>query len=167
MGTSAIRKLERRVALSFEYLVKAQYAFLIRIASKLAYGEEDNEILALVENEAAASERETRMLVMERFSDSSLVSLPRYDEFGSIVQRLAGQGVRFREIAGNREILLTAIVPLNWQPDLPSQQLILSQPILSDADRKRVGLAVSVPDLHTVLSGLEQSGAKLEHLYDY
>ena len=166
-GASPIRKWERRIALSFEYLVKAQYGFLIRIASKLAYGEEDNEILALVENEAAASERETRMLVLDRFRDSSLVSLPRYDEFGSVVQRLTGQGVRFREIAGNREILLTAIVPLNWQPDLPSQQLVLSQPVLSDAERKRVALAVPVPELHTVLSSLEQRRAKLEHLYDY
>jgi FAD/FMN-containing dehydrogenase len=167
LGPSPLRKWERRTALSFEYLAKSQYAFLIRIASKLAYGEEDNEILALVENEAAASEHETKMVVIERFSDSSLVSLPRYDEFGSQVDRLVRQGVRFREIAGNHEIVLTAIVPLNWQPDLPVGKLILSQPVLSDADRKRVGLAVSVPALHTVLPALEQNGAKLEHLYDY
>lgn len=166
-GASPIRKLERRVALSFEYLAKAQYALLIRIATKFVYGEEDNEVLALVENEAAAVAHETRMVLIERFLDSSLVSLPRYDEFGAVVQRLVRQGVRFREIAGNDEILLTAIVPLDWQPNLPYTDLVLSQPILTESNRKRIGLTVAVPALNIVLPALDASGAKLEHLYDY
>lgn len=166
-GGSPIRKLERRLALTFEYLAKAEYAFLIRVATKLAYGEEDNEMLALVENEAAASAHETRMITIERFPDSSLVALPRYDEFSTVVPRLTHQGVRFREIAGNREILITTNAPRDWQPNLPYANLVLSQPILTDPNRKRVGLAVSVPALHTVLPALDQNGAKLEHLYDY
>lgn len=166
-GGSPFRKLERRLALSFEYLAKAQYALLIRISTKLAYGEEDNEMLALVENESAAAAHETRMIVMERFADASLVSLPRYDEFGVVVQRLVRQGVRFREIAGNDEILLTAIVPKDWAPTTPSTQQVLSQPLPADPERKRVGLSVSVPTLHNVLPALESSGAQFEHLYDY
>jgi hypothetical protein len=166
-GAAPIRKWERRAALSLEYLAKAQYAFLIRLSTKLTYGEEDNEILALVENEAAASPHETKMVIVERYADASLVSLPRYDEFAAVVDRLSRQGVRFREVAGNREIVLTAIVPLDWRPNFPSGEPILTQPILSDATRKRVGLAVPVASLHSVLPALEAGGAKLEHIYDY
>jgi hypothetical protein len=165
-GSHPIRKLERRVALSFEYVVKAQYGLLIRIASKLAYGEEDTEMLAIVENSAAAEKVETKMLVMDRFADSTLVSLPRYQEFGSVVQRLVHEGVRFREIAGNREILLTAIAPRDWRPD-SSARMILAEPILIDPNRKRIGLVVPVAALHTVLPAMEQSGMQFEHLYDY
>ena len=167
MGGSSIRKLERRIALSFEYLVKAQYALLIRLGTKLVYGDEDNEVLALVENESAAALHETRMVIVERFADSTLVSLPRYDEFGSVVQRLIAQGVRFREISGNGRIVLTAIAPASWQAHVESSEPVFSQTILDDPERKRVGLTVPVQALHTVLPALEASGAKIEHVYDY
>ena len=77
------------------------------------------------------------------------------------------QGVRFRKIAGNYEILLTTIVPQDWQPNLPAGSIVLSHPILTEINRKRIGIVVPVNALHTVLPAMERSGLKLEHLYDY
>ena len=166
-GANPLRKWERRLALSFEYLAKGQYAMVIRLASKLAYGEEDTQMLAVVENAEAAIASETKLLVVERFADATLVSLPRYEQFGEVTLRLVRQGVCFREIAGNNEIFLTTLVPLDWKPNLPAGRLVLSHPILTESNRQRVGIAVPVNQLHTVLAAMEQGGLKLEHLYDY
>ncbi len=166
-GGSPIRKLERRIALSFEYLVKAQYALIIRTLGKAMYGEDENEILALVENESTALARERKLVLVERFADASLVSLPRYDEFGHAVRRLVPLGLKFREIAGNRDILITVTAPAAWQPQINGATPVLLQPVLSDASRQRVGLKVNVPQLHTVLPELERNGVTLEHIFDY
>jgi hypothetical protein len=121
----------------------------------------------MVENSSAAEANDVSLLVLERFSDAQLVSLPRYDKFGASVRGLVDQGVRFREIAGNRRILVSAIVPADWRPEFPSARTMLSEPILTDPSRKRVGLSVPVSELHSVLPAIERGGARFEHLYDY
>ena len=121
----------------------------------------------MVENADGAVKTETKLFVVEQFADSTLVSLPRYEEFGGVVQRLVRQGVRFREVAGNNEILLTTIVPSDWQPNLPAGRIVLSHPILTEVNRKRLGIVVPVNALHTVLPAMEQGGLKVEHLYEY
>ena len=114
---------------------------------------------------ADALNNETKVTVIDQFADStSLLSLPRYEEFGAVVQRLIHQGVRFREIAGNQEIFLTAIVPESWKYDLPTGEMLMSRPMLTDPNRKRVGIMVPVKSLNEVVLKLESS---IEHIYDY
>lgn len=166
-GAAPLRKIERRLVLSLEYLAKAQYGMLIRIASRLAYGEEDSEMLAVVENSTEAEKKERKMFVLDRFADATLISLPRYDEFGEAVRRMAAQGVKFREIAGNREIFLTAIAPNDWQPGSTPGRIVLTQPILTDPGKKRVGIVLPVGALHELLPAMQQNRLEFEHLYDY
>ncbi len=166
LAAHPLRKLERRLALSFEYLGKAQYGMLIKLATKLAYDEEDSQMLAVSEKlPPDALKNEAKVKVIDQFADStSLVSLPRYEEFGGVIQRLIHQGVRFREIAGNQEIFLTAIVPESWKYDFPAGEMLMSRPMLTDPNSKRVGIIVPVKSLNEVLPKLENS---IEHIYDY
>jgi len=168
-GPHLLRKWERKLALSAEYLVKAEYAMLIKVASKAAYGNEAAEVLALADNAPAATlEGETRVELRRRFEDgSALLSLPRYDEFRDTVQRLVARGVRFREIAGNGEILVTAVVPATWSYDLPAGSVLIEKPMLTDRRLKRIAVRTPVPWLHAILLGFADRALEVEHLYDY
>ncbi len=169
VGPRLFRKWERKLVLSAEYLVKAQYATLIKIASKAAYGDSETEILARAGNvTAAALEGESKIKVLQNFEDgSALLSLPRYDEFRDAVQDLADRGVTFKEIAGNDEILLTSVVPAAWRYDLPSGSVLFEKPMLTDPQQKRIAIGAPVPSLHTILSGLAERSFEVEHIYDY
>src|SRR5262249_35578440 len=95
-------------------------------------------------------------------ADSYLVIIPRYQEFSTTASTLARRDVRFREIAGNREIMLTALVPRSWNGDV-----LFSAPILTQPGTKRIAIRTAVASLHTILNDLSQRGARLEHIYDY
>jgi FAD/FMN-containing dehydrogenase len=168
-GPNVIRKWERKGILSLEYLVKAQYATLIKVATKTAYGDADAEMLTLAENVSVEALREpSKAKVLKTFEDGSvLLSLPRYEQFRDAVVALAGRGVRFREIAGNDEILMTCIVPAPWTNHLPSGKVVFEKPLVTDRKRKRVGILVPVPALHQVVLQLAGSGIEIEHVYDY
>jgi len=168
-GPGLLRKWERKLILSAEYMVKAQYATLIMLASKAAYGDADTEILARAGNAtASALEGEARVKVLERFEDgSALLSLPRYEEFRDTVQRLVGKGVHFREIAGNDEILLTSVVPATWDYDLPAGSVLFEKPVLTDPRHKRIAVGAPVQSLHRILIGLADREFEVEHIYDY
>ena len=168
-GPALVRKWERKLTLSAEYLAKAEYATLIKLASKAAYGDADTEMLARARHvTAAALEGEAKTKVRESFEDGSvLLSLPRYEEFGDTVQRLVGNGVQFEEIAGNDEILLTSVVPATWQYDLAAGSVLFEKPALTDPLHKRIAVRAPVRSLHRMLIDLADRELEVEHIYDY
>jgi len=168
-GPHLLRKWERKLILSAEYLVKAQYATLIKLATKAAYGNADTEMLALGGNVTpGALEGEAQVKVLKSFEDGSvLLSLPRYDEFRDAAQRLVRKGVYFREIAGNRQILLTSVVPATWQYDLSAGSVLFERPVLTDTGHKRIAINAPVPSLHRILIEIADREFEVEHIYDY
>ena len=168
-GPHIVRKWERKLILSAEYLAKAQYATLIKVASKAAYGNAETEVLALAGNVTAdALQGEAKVKVLERFEDGSmLLSLPRYEEFRDTVEGLVGKGARFKEIAGNDEILLTSVVPATWSYDLAAGTLLFEKPVLTDPGRKRIAVLAPVQSLHLILGDLADRDFEVEHIYDY
>ena len=169
IGPNLSRKWERKLVLSAEYLVKAQYAALIKLGTKAAYGDADAEMLAVAENvTTGALAGETNVKVLRTFEDASvLLSLPRYEEFRDAVLRLTERGVSFREIAGNTRILVTCIVPSDWTFDPAGGRVLFERPVLTEPTRKRVGIAAEVPSLHRVLRQLARADVEVEHIYDY
>jgi len=167
LGPNLLRKWERKLILSLEYAAKAQYAMLIKLATKAAYGDADSEMLALVRNLPEDPLRnEPALKIVREFDDgSTLLSLPRYEEFRDVVLRLIKKGARFSEIAGNKEILVTAIVPAAWQSELAP--VLFERPILTKAGSKRAALKVPVERLHEVIAQLQERNFEVEHIYDY
>jgi hypothetical protein len=168
-GPHLLRKWERKLALSLEYLAKAQYAMLITLGTKAIYGDADSEMLVWASNlSPEALAQEPKVKVLRRFEDSSeLLSLPRYEEFRDAVERLSAQGVTLREIAGTREILMTLTVPTAWSYDLPAGRVVISRPILTERGNRRIGIAVPVTELQQVVSALGARHFVIEHVFDY
>ena len=167
-GPHPIRKWERRVALSIEYGVKTLYGGAARVVLTYLSGAGDAGVYVLADNVSDRALVDARIQKVKAVGPHVYVlKLPPEPGFTRIVPGLVRQGVRFRDIAGNREIFLTVRAPRTWGPGLAPGRLVLAEPILTDPGRQRAGIATPVSSLHTVLASLERSGATLEQLYAY
>jgi len=168
-GENSIRKWERKVALSAEFLSKAGYGLLIGWGNSATYGAVDMEIYALaagVSDEILADFPELH-LIDEIDADWRLITIPHYQPFTDLVPQLAAQGVRFVEFAGNDHIMLSAFAPVDWHGELADAQLMFQMPVLVDPNRQRIGLNIPVERLHAVLADMAAQDIVAEHLYDY
>src|SRR5262249_14302622 len=84
-----------------------------------------------------------------------------------MVVALTKRGVRFREFAGNDEILLTALAPSALEFGLTAGDLLLYEPLLTNPGATRIAVKAPVGSLREVLAELARDGITLERLYDY
>jgi hypothetical protein len=137
-------------------------------ASGAAYDPEAEQVLAWVRAPTRAALEVEGLRVLEPPDErSELVGLPRYEPFTKAVSALSRRGVQFVEVAGNRRIVLTVIVPRDWTFQAEAAHEVRQWPILTDPSRKRVVLAIGVDRLHQVIPSLEAAGATIDHIYDY
>jgi hypothetical protein len=155
--TPAFRDRERRLALGIEYRVKAAYARVIAAAVSNV-GADQLTMRAIV---AGLPEARLRALpgvtVIGTMPEGVEIETPRYRAFTELALRIAAQGGEFVEIAGNDDILFTAI------SDTPA----MAGAIHSFARQGNVGtrhlVLVKVTDLAAALRVL----ASVEHIHDY
>lgn len=169
-GPDLSRKWERKYALTTEYAVKALYGKLIEWATKAGYDEESPVTAVVLDHLPAQPQADLPELrEIEHLPDGSvLVTVPRYDAFKRYAATLAEAGSTFEEIAGNRGVILVSVlVPADWAPEPRDGELLLSQPILTQPNRKREVLVVPVARLAAALVRLDKLGFELEHIYDY
>jgi hypothetical protein len=100
---------------------------------------------------------------------SYVVIIPRYQEFTDLAIKLSNRDVHFVQIAGNNEIMLTAVAPKAWNYDLPANEaaLLFTENFLTQPQLRRFALECPVRSLHSVLTRLAARGVKIEHIYDY
>lgn len=148
-GDHFLRKLERRYFLTSELLVKWGYGKLIGAGTESVY-------------EAAVP---TTAVVL---ANDSLVYLPRYARFAEAAREVSSKNIAFREIAGNRSVILVTVVvsrakAYDWAP---ARQLFV-QPLASRPGWQRVALVVRVPGLHLLINELAAQSLAPEHVFDY
>ncbi len=167
LDATALRRAERRGALSGELLFKTAWGWAIGKSSGQAYDAEAALIHAWVRKSPVAADQ--RIAKREDLGpDAELLALPRYEPFTAVVSGLADQGVRFVEIAGNDALLVTLVTPAAWRDEAGRGTMLVEWPILTDRARKRVALTIAVPRLHEVLPSLAaEPGVTLDHLYDF
>src|SRR5258708_28632086 len=107
--------------LSLDYGIEAIYCGLIRLASHSVYGVEEDATYAVIENapEAVLSNLPAVRKVRSDGAGSLIVRMPRYQEFTRAAEQLLRAQAAFAEIAGNRQIMVTAVVPRDWSYPLP------------------------------------------------
>jgi len=167
-GLDIVRKWERRFALSAEYSLMATYAGLIRLGADKARRPEDLVIHAWIDGASDRLFEDDRIRKIKTVGDGSyIVTLPRFEAFTPMVVALTKQGVRFREFAGNDEILLTATAPSALEFRLAAGDLLLYEPLLTNPGATRIAVKLPVESLNVVLAELARYGITLERLYDY
>lgn len=149
VGSGFLRKTERKYILTSELLVKSIYGKIIGAGTKQVYD------IALP----------TTAVVLD---SDSLVYLPRYNRFATTATTIATNGHSFREIAGNNSaILLTVLVTSGSNIHFENTQSVFTQPISSDLSLKRIALTTPVTNLALLLSQIDNSKIKIEHVFDY
>ncbi len=168
-GPHPVRKWERKVFLTADYTIEAFYCWLIEKMTHLTYGSEPSDTYAWIDNASPALlAGMSRVKPVRQVGPKSyIVDLQRYQEFTATASDLAGQGVRFVEIAGNSQISVSALVPLAWRYGGLDAQQLFSSPLLTNPQTQRVVIRTDVTSLHTLLNTLHRSGLTVEHVYDY
>ena len=148
-GPHFLRKFERRAWLSLDYGVEAMYGGIITLASHKVYGVEDDVTWVLTSNARPDSLAGISDVTVARASgpNAVIVRMPRYQKFTDVATQVLGRGIRFREIAGNMQIVVSAVVPVEWSGDLKPGEVLFWSPILTNAALKRVAIRVPVSEL--------------------
>ena len=168
-GPQFPRQIERHAVMTAEYGGKALYGALLGFASRTALGSADltihTVVLGLTPDDVARDRRIT--VVRDLGNGRTLIRTPRYQAYTEVLVELARRGRDIVEIAGNREILVTALAPKAGVPQLAGAKSLFVAPIQSMPDKRRVGLDVAVDHLAATIRALEHAGASVEHVYDY
>jgi hypothetical protein len=170
VGDNLLRKWERRFALSTEYLVKAGYAWLIKLGTQSVY-EAAKPVTAVVLDRAPAP-LAANLPDLKRWGGgadgAALMTAPRYRAFMAYAQALAAQGVTFREVAGNRGVIVASVIERSDSaaPAAPLRQIFV-QPILTQRGWERRVIALPVPELAAQLRRWRAADVQVEHVYDY
>jgi hypothetical protein len=167
-GLDIVRKWERRFALSAEYSLMATYAGIVRLGTHSDRKPEDLVIHAWIDGASEPIFEDDRIRKIKTLGDGSyIVTIPRFEAFTPMVVALTKQGVRFRELAGNDEILLTATAPSALEFRLAAGDLLLYEPLLTNPGATRIAVKVPVESLGEALAELASRGIALERIYDY
>ena len=169
LGPNLLRKWERRFALTTEYAVKAGYAWLIKLGTQSVY-EAARPVTAVVLDRAPAPLPAAlpELRRVDNADGAVLVTVPRYRAFMAYAQALAGQGLAFREIAGNRgPIVASVIVRSDTAASKAPLRTLFIQPVLTQPGWERRVVALPVPELATQLRRWRAGDVQVEHLYDF
>jgi len=140
-GANTLRRFERRFALTCEYLVKEGYARLIKFATHSIYEAPKPVTAVVLDRLLAANQSHPEIKVLDVVGDDIIATIPRYEAFTDYGRWLAAEGVRFREIAGNRgEVVVSLLVPIGY---ITAQSRLSWCMLGSQASRALTSLACS------------------------
>lgn len=165
-GASVIRRWERRFALSAEFIGKSLWGWVIEKGAKGTYGPDDERItLWVVGPPSNGWKTIDGIRMVQSLGDTHyLISIPRYEPFTALLPKLTAAGLQIQEIAGNRNLMATWIVP-DAVTDLPGQ--LTQWKILTAPGKKRVAVLLVVDKLASSFVENPKAGAVLDHLFDY
>ena len=159
--TDTVRDRERNFALGLEYGAKSAYAGVI--ASAVESTGQDQLTLRMIvtgQSEAVLSAMPDIRVVGTRLEGVE-IETPRYRKLTGMIAAMAKNGVTFVEIAGNDDILLTAL------SDTPTHETAIHSFARQGYSDYRHLIALKVVDLAEALESMAQGGLTLEHIHDY
>jgi hypothetical protein len=170
-GPNVVRKWDRRILLTAEYGLKGLAALIARqVASPEAAddGHASRLVYAAIDRAPASAFSDERVREFKsQGSHSYIVSLPPREAFTETVRLLQSKGVRFLSVAGNDDIVLTALAPNALIYTVPIDRRVATLPLLTNPLRSRLALRVRVTALAEVLAWLTARGASIEAIHDY
>ncbi len=159
-----VRRGERKIYLSVEFITKYLYSSAIRFATHQKFGVQDDIICATVVYSASSTDQLVCAPHYQPFTRELLQVLDTQKNNPSfVIKDIAGNtsiAVTFRELDGKEDNYENSIV-VDRYPEV--QSLNNSQTQI----RKRVTALVSVSHLPLLVQALTMRGITIDHLYDY
>ncbi|WP_252946854.1 hypothetical protein [Oceanicola sp. 502str15] len=150
------RDNERRLALGLEFSAKSAYAGVIEQAVA-GVGADALRLRMVVQADPADIEGLDGVELVETRPEGLVLETPRYRALTGLMQEMAGRGVDFVEIAGNDNIMLTALAPA------PLDGALYARTRQGYGDTRSLML-MKVADLAAFL---RENGDRVEHVHDY
>jgi hypothetical protein len=156
-----LRDTERRVALGLENRAKAAYAKVIARAVG-EVGPDAQTMRSVVKGARVADLAQIAgVRIIGAASGGIVIETLRYRAFTAIARTLAAGGAQFVEIAGNDQIMVTAL------SDAPSDpRALLSMPRQGRTDHRHL-ILLEVSALSDSIAGFRAGPLTLEHIHDY
>ena len=167
VGENMIRKWERKLFFSIEYLAKSLYSLLIKFGTQLSYEPEATEIYAVIEDHHDQLKAFSNIKIIKSSGAINLVLMPRYDDFRKLANQFSQTNLKFVEIAGNRKIFLTAIADKSADFTFDSGDVVGLSNVPTDSNKERLLISTSVASLTDILSTLQLRKINVEHIFDY
>ncbi|MEM1283385.1 MAG: hypothetical protein AAGG81_07510, partial [Chlamydiota bacterium] len=158
------------VVMTADLLFRAAFATPINL---LMGGEElgdQREIGIIVHGVDSLDEVDSRIKTIYQDKENSYqgLKLPRYEELRELLQKLANQGIQFKEIAGQNQMQIEFRVPKGEQnkfyEDIEGVEFLHQRKLLGSSESMVVGLKVDIDQLHVVLKEL---GNQIHRIYDF
>jgi hypothetical protein len=177
-GSPVLRSWERKLFLSFEYLLKAGYGAAIKAGTAATFDPEVAQTLLITDELPAdlLANLGSQITVVENLPNQmSLLSAPRYQALQPVLLELALHHITVYEIAGNSHIHLTLLA----DPTISEQTLrkiinsdfeyVFNMEKLDNPNQNRIGVVVPVVSLSKTLDAIHANNEILilEHIYDY
>ncbi len=159
-GTGDLRDNERALALGLEYRAKAAYAKAIEAAVGAVGADALRLRMVVTGLPVAQLESMGDIQAITTGPKGTEIETPRYRELTGILMQMAGQGAEFAEIAGNDQIMFTAL------SDGPFDNALTSMKRQGYGDMRHL-ILLPVADLAEALRGAEAAGLTIEHIHDY
>jgi hypothetical protein len=168
-GNAPLRKWERKIVLTFEYLVKSAYGTLISGGTHTAYTPDASQLYLKAKHASDAIIRVTPnvSLISRDANGSVLLETTQYGAFMETVTTLASRGVQFMTFEGNNKLSLSVVSPASWIAYPAGAHEVFSMRISTKPELKRIFFSVEVPDFAEVLNDLTQKRVTIEHIYDF
>ncbi|GAB5446762.1 hypothetical protein [Gymnodinialimonas sp.] len=161
VATDAFRDQERAFSLGLEHLARAAYADVIA-GAVAATGFDDLTLQMVVTGLPAEAFTAVDGVSLIGQTEAGLeIETPRYRELTGLLALWANQGAQFIDMAGNDQIMFTAISETPVQPG--ALESLARQ---GYGDTRHLFL-VPVRELAETLRSLEARGLRLEHVHDY
>lgn len=167
-GPHLLRKLERRYYLTTELLVKSGYGWLIGLGTKSAYETASLQTAVVIEKMPEGLDTAQFMQNIKPLPNGLILSnLPRYAAFNTAACKLAGQGIRFTEIAGNKGAIMLTVLASKPLLKYKEYQVLFTQPMVTKPGLSRIAMVTTVGNLSNTLNALMSEKVTIEHVYDY
>ncbi|MCJ2072276.1 hypothetical protein MKK75_26375 [Methylobacterium sp. J-030] len=159
----SLRAVERRGALPLQCGVKGLYTRGIAWLAGMdpAVLTIRSVVAGLDAADAAADPRITLLgpVPNDAHGPAAPMETPRYQAFTAIVRGLGARGRTVLEIAGNRRILTSVLLPAGRSVALGGAEPLFAMPIQSEPGWRRVGYDTAVEQLAAEIRAVEDEGA--------
>lgn len=165
--TDTLRGWERRLALGGEWKAKTAYAKVIAgmvEATGVAKLTIRSVVAGILPSELANIEG---VEIIDASPNYVIIETPRYRAFTHILEKIILLGGQIVEIAGNDDIMLSVIAPVEAAQTALKNGKVITRLARDGYNDERLLVETKVKSLSPLFQELQQQNLQLEHVYDY
>jgi len=161
-----LRKVERKLFFTLEFVFKAFYAQLITWGAQASYEAPVTDIYMLVSSkQAIAPSKNIKVLTTQ--DSMQIIGIQRWGAFTTTMLDLCEKEIEIKEIGGNTEIVVSVLIDKNKELIFPNASFLYESKVVTDNTIKRLVYILPVNELCYFIKDLKNKNIELEHIYDY